>query len=87
MYISSYEYIIDSYGEHAVVALASITLLRYLIAGGMTMVARQMFENIGVHWTLTLLGLIAAVLTPGPFLLRKYGYNLRRKSKYAKSSS
>jgi len=85
MYVSSYEYIIDSYSEHAAIALASITMMRYLIAGGMVMAARPMYEGIGVHWTMTLLGCVAAVLTPGPYLLWKYGKELRRKSPYAKT--
>jgi DHA1 family multidrug resistance protein-like MFS transporter len=86
MYVSSYEYIIDSYGQHSAIALASITMLRYLIAGGMNIAARPMFQSIGVHWTLTLLGCIATVLTPGPFLLKKYGHVLRKRSQYARSS-
>lgn len=83
MYVASYEYIIDSYGGHAAIALASITMMRYLIAGSMVMAARPMYENIGVHWTMTLLGCIAAVLTPGPYLLKKYGKEIRRRSKFA----
>ncbi|KAK6538787.1 hypothetical protein TWF694_010354 [Orbilia ellipsospora] len=85
IYVSSYEYIIDSYGDHAAIALASITMVRYLIAGGMTMAARPMYEGIGVHWTMTLLGCFATLLVPGPFLLHKYGHRLREKSLYAKS--
>lgn len=84
MYISSYEYILDSYGEHAPVALASITMARYLIAGGMVMAARPMYEGIGVHWTMTLLACIATVLAPAPFIFWKYGHKLRVRSKYAK---
>ncbi|KAL2187823.1 MFS general substrate transporter [Thermothelomyces heterothallicus CBS 203.75] len=34
IYVSSYEYIIDSYGEHSAVALSSITCVRYMVAGG-----------------------------------------------------
>lgn len=84
MYVSSYEYILDSYGEHAPVALASITMARYLIAGGMVMAARPVYEGIGVHWTMTLLACIAAVLAPAPFVFWKYGSRLRAKSRYAK---
>ncbi|KEF53538.1 uncharacterized protein A1O9_10513 [Exophiala aquamarina CBS 119918] len=51
IYVSSYEYIIDSYVEHGAMALASITMVRYLIAGAMVMAARPMYEGIGVHWT------------------------------------
>ncbi|KAF7560169.1 hypothetical protein G7046_g3973 [Stylonectria norvegica] len=84
-YVSSYEYIIDSYGEHAAIALASITSLRYLIAGGMVMAARPMYEGIGVHWTMTLLGCIAVLLCPAPLLFYLFGSKLRAKSPYAKS--
>ncbi|KAH7255176.1 major facilitator superfamily domain-containing protein, partial [Fusarium redolens] len=47
IYVSSYEYITDSYGEHSAIALGSITMSRYLIAGGMVMAARPMYEGIG----------------------------------------
>ncbi|KAF2024622.1 MFS general substrate transporter [Setomelanomma holmii] len=85
MYVASYQYIIDSYGDHAAIALSSITMMRYVIAGGMVMAARPMYEGIGVHWTMTLLGCIAAILVPGPYLLMRYGQTLRERSRYAVS--
>jgi len=84
IYVSTYEYIIDSYGDHSAIALASITMVRYMIAGGMVIAARPMYEGIGVHWTLTLLGCIAVILTPAPLLFWHYGGSLRKKSPYAK---
>ncbi|KAJ4117602.1 hypothetical protein NW768_010969 [Fusarium equiseti] len=83
IYVGSYEYITDSYGKHSAIALASITMPRYLIAGGMVMAARPMYEGIGVHWTMTLLGCIAVLLTPAPLLFWKYGAMLRERSPYA----
>ncbi|KAJ9142573.1 MFS general substrate transporter [Coniochaeta hoffmannii] len=85
IYVSSYEYIVDSYGDHSAIGLASITMTRYLVAGGMVMAARPMFQGIGVHWTLTLLGCIAAILTPAPLIFWKIGHKLRKNSPYAKS--
>lgn len=85
IYISSYEYIIDSYGKHAASALASITLARYLVAGGMVMAARPMYEGIGVHWTMTILGGLSILLAPMPFVFRIYGARLRERSRYAES--
>ncbi|KAF2622892.1 MFS general substrate transporter [Macroventuria anomochaeta] len=82
MYVSSYEYIIDSYRENASIALASVTMMRYLIAGGMVMAARPMYESIGVHWTMTLLGCAAVVLTPAPYVLYRFGKKLREKSPF-----
>ncbi|KIW65762.1 hypothetical protein PV04_07989 [Phialophora macrospora] len=85
LYVSSYEYIVDSYTEHSAVALASITMARYLIAGTMVVAARPMYEGIGVHWTMTLLGCLALPLTPAPLLLKWYGEKLRAKSPLAQS--
>ena len=82
-YVSIYEYIVDSYHEHAAVALASITMLRYFIAGGMVIAARPMYEGIGVQWTMTILGCVATILTPAPFIFWKFGHKLREKSQYA----
>ena len=84
VYVSSYEYIIDSYRDHAAIALASITSMRYLIAGGMVIAVRPLYDALGVHWTMTLLGCVAVILTPAPFLFWKYGDKLRARSPYAK---
>ncbi|KAL5115841.1 hypothetical protein ACEQ8H_006243 [Pleosporales sp. CAS-2024a] len=84
MYVSSYAYIVDSYGDKAAIALASVTMMRYLVAGGMVMAARPMYlRKLGVHWTMTLLGCVAVILTPAPYALYKYGDKLRSKSPYA----
>ena len=83
IYVSTYEYIIDSYREHSAIALASITMVRYLISGTMVVAARPMYQGIGVHWTLTLLGCIAVGLTPAPLMFWKYGPKLRAKSPYS----
>lgn len=87
IYISSYEYIIDSYGKHAASALASITMVRYLVAGGMVMAARPMYKGIGVHWTMTMLGCLSILLAPMPLLFRSYGVRLRRGSPYAENGT
>jgi DHA1 family multidrug resistance protein-like MFS transporter len=87
MYVSSYEYIIDSYGEKAALGLAGVTMMRYIVAGGMVIAARPMYEKIGVHWTMTLLGCVALVLVPAPYVLFKRGTELRRKSPHASNVS
>ncbi|KAJ4336123.1 hypothetical protein N0V95_008702 [Ascochyta clinopodiicola] len=83
VFISSYQYIIDSYEMYAASALTSVTLVRYVTAGGMTVVGIPFYKNMGVHWTLTILGGISAVLVPVPYLFYVYGKRLRGMSKYA----
>ncbi|KAK5121270.1 hypothetical protein LTR85_005436 [Meristemomyces frigidus] len=45
VFITSYQYIIDSYESFAASALASITLIRYVAAGGMTVVGIPFYES------------------------------------------
>nr|POE79844.1 putative efflux pump kojt [Quercus suber] len=79
----SYQYIIDSYEVYAASALASITLIRYVAAGGMTIVGIPFYKNLGVHYTLTILACLSALLVPVPYVFYKYGPWIRSKSKYA----
>ena len=83
VFISSYQYIIDSYESFAASALASVTLIRYVAAGGMVEVAVPMYRRLGVHWTLTVLGTISALLVPVPYLFFVYGEKIRGRSRYA----
>jgi len=83
IFISTYQYIIDSYEMYAASALASLTLIRYIVAGGMVEVGIPFYKNLGVHWTLTILGIISAVMVPVPYLFFVYGPRIRGWSSYA----
>ena len=41
------------------------------------------YRNLGVHWTLTILGCLSALLVPVPYLFYIYGVKIRKWSKYA----
>jgi hypothetical protein len=86
IYVSSYEYIIDSYGNHAAIGLASITIARYLISGGLVLAARPMYKGIGTHWTMTWLGAIAVIIAPAPLLFWRLGPKLRSRSPYTEGT-
>lgn len=83
IYVTVYNYILDVYGIYAGSALAMITFFRYMASAGISLVARPMYDGIGVHWALTLLGIVAAVTAPIPLLLAKYGPYLRANSRFA----
>lgn len=83
VFISSLQYIIDSYEAHSASALASATLIRYMAAGGMVEAAIPFYRNLGVHWTLTILGALSALLVPIPYLFYHFGTQIRARSKYA----
>ncbi|KAF7595937.1 hypothetical protein BBP40_004083 [Aspergillus hancockii] len=83
IFISSYMYIIDAYDIYAASALGFMTVSRYCAAGGMTVVGIPFYQNVGVQWTLTILGIISTVLTPVPYIFWKFGKVIRSWSRYA----
>ncbi|KAL7807034.1 major facilitator superfamily domain-containing protein [Trichoderma aethiopicum] len=84
VFVSTYMYLIDTYEMYAASALTMITLVRYVASGGMIEISIPMYENLGVHWALTMLGLIALVFTAVPYAFYKFGPWIRSKSRFAK---
>lgn len=80
LFVSSYLYIIDAYEQFTASALGIATCVRYAAAGAMVPVSIPMYENLGAHWTLTLLGCISLLLTPLPYAFYKYGPAIRKRS-------
>lgn len=67
------------YTYSAASAVAANIILRSAFAASFPLFARQMFENMKVQWASTLLGCLATMLVPIPFLFRAFGKRLRRK--------
>jgi MFS family permease len=86
-FISSYLYTFDAFESSAASALSVGAFVRYIAAGIMVPVSIPMYENLGVHWTLTLLGCISLILTPVPFVMWKFGYVIRKRSRVAKKET
>lgn len=83
VFLPCMNYIIDCYLLFAASALAAMTLLRSSFGAAFPLFAMQMFVNMKIKWAGTLLGCIAVVLIPVPFLFYKYGHKVRDKSKFA----
>lgn len=80
IFVSSYQYVIDSYETNSANALSIITFLRYFVAGGMVVAARPMYEGIGVHWVMTIMGSAAC---SGPiFILEIWRQNQKEEWVY-----
>ena len=78
-------YLSFPYPEHAASVLSANDLIRSLIASVFPLFARPMFDLLGLGKSYTLLaGLSLALLVP-LFGLYRYGYVLRRISKYAQN--
>ncbi|KAG2150129.1 major facilitator superfamily domain-containing protein [Suillus cothurnatus] len=85
IFLALFNYIIDAYLAVAASALAANTVVRSLFGAGFPLFANQMYDRLGPEWASTLLGFIALIMMPIPFVLTRYGPILRFKSKYAPS--
>ncbi|KAL7934245.1 major facilitator superfamily domain-containing protein [Trichoderma chlorosporum] len=85
VFVSTYMYLIDTYEVYAASALTMITLVRYVASGGMIEVSLPMYKNLGIHWALTMMGLISLVFTTVPYAFYRFGPWIRSKSRFAKS--
>ncbi|CEJ61790.1 hypothetical protein PMG11_10308 [Penicillium brasilianum] len=85
VFVSSYQYVAEAFGYHAASALAAVQMLRLVTSGVMVYVSEPMYRKLGIAWTLTLLGAIATVFLPVPYILYRWGPMVRRWSRHAQS--
>ncbi|KAH8817062.1 major facilitator superfamily domain-containing protein [Xylogone sp. PMI_703] len=78
-------FLVDSYGLYAASATAANTFLRSLLGAAFPLVANPMFHNLGVAHAMSILGSLAVLALPMPFVFMKYGKKLRMMSKFAPS--
>ncbi|KAJ5497298.1 Major facilitator superfamily domain general substrate transporter [Penicillium fimorum] len=83
IFTTTYMYIIFVYLQYAASALGFMTFTRYVIAGALSPASVKMYENIGPHWSVTIVGILATILAPIPYVLYKYGHKVRAMSKNA----
>lgn len=58
-------------------ALAANTIVRSAVGGAFPLFTNQMFEKLGIAGALSLIGGIAILITPIPFVFYKYGAAIR----------
>lgn len=83
IFLALFNYIIDAYLYVAASALSIATVARSLFGASFPLFATQMYDKLDPRWASTLLGCIAVLLAPIPFVLYRYGSVLRHRSKYA----
>ncbi|CZT20924.1 related to multidrug resistant protein [Ramularia collo-cygni] len=82
--LTTYLYAEESYLHFAASALAGIGLIRNLFGCVFPLFGKQMFTGLGYNWAGTILACVAVLLMPIPFILEKYGPQLRARSPYAR---
>ena len=81
LYLGLFSYLLDAYLASAASALAATIIVRSLFGAVFPLFASKMFERLTPRWAGTLLGCIAVIMAPMPFVLLRYGPALRARSK------
>ncbi|KAF7956899.1 hypothetical protein EAE96_004223 [Botrytis aclada] len=79
---SALNYLIDTFSSCAASAVAAQTFVRALFAALFPLFVTPMFQNLGIEWGSSVLGFVATVLIPIPFLFYVYGKRIRMKGKF-----
>jgi hypothetical protein len=86
IFVSSIQYVADAFEFQVASALSTLQVLRLIAAGVMSIVAEIMYKKLGISWTLTLLGGIAVLFLPVPYLLYWRGNQVRMWSRHARTN-
>ncbi|KAA1468796.1 MFS general substrate transporter [Dentipellis sp. KUC8613] len=71
IFLSLFNYVVDMYLFVAASALVSLTVCRSIFSAVFPLFARQMFITLNPRWASTLLGCIAILLMPIPFIFQR----------------
>ena len=83
---SAINYLVDTFQKYAASAVAANTFLRSCFAGAFPLVVAPLYHNVGVPWGTSIFAFFSLALVPVPFLLFRYGENLRARSKWSRDS-
>ncbi|TDL23740.1 MFS general substrate transporter [Rickenella mellea] len=84
MYLSVFTYLADCYGPYASSALAGQSLCRNVFGTIFPLFTTQMYDRLGFPRSSTLFACIAILMAPIPFVLFRWGPQIRSHSKFAK---
>lgn len=82
--LSILNYVVDSYQTYSASALAGVILVRNIVGAGFPLFASQMYNKLGYEWASSLLGFIAILLVPIPFIFFYRGEIIRLRSRWAR---
>ncbi|KAG6311175.1 hypothetical protein E4U22_002882, partial [Claviceps purpurea] len=85
VFTSIFTFLVDAYPLYAASALAANAFVRCIFAAAFPLFGVQMYEKLGYQWASSLLAFLTVVMLPFPYIFFRYGKQIRRKSRYAKS--
>jgi len=72
-------YLVDAYTVYAASALAANTVVRSIMGAVLPLAGQKMYLRLGLGWGNSLLAFVAITLLPVPWVLLKWGEQMRKK--------
>ncbi|KAI1393216.1 polyamine transporter 1 [Hypoxylon trugodes] len=83
VFLSSMNYLMDSYVIYAASALAANSVLRSIFGAAFPLFTTAMYNNLGIHWASSIPAFLAILCLPFPVLFYRYGETIRMRCKFA----
>lgn len=87
VFISLFNYLLDSYTIYAASVLAGGAILRAFLGAAFPLFTTYMYRNLGIHWASSIPAFLTLLMLPFPFVMYKYGDKVRMKCKYSAESA
>lgn len=85
IFVAFINYLIDCYTMYAASAVAANTVCRSVCGATAPLFTNYMFDSLGIGGGASLIGGVAVLLAPIPFVFWKYGKAIRERSKWARA--
>ena len=83
VFLSVFNYLIDSYTIFAASVLAANSAMRSSFGAAFPLFTTYMYHGIGIHWASSIPAFLALLCVPFPFIFYRYGAQIRKKCTYA----
>jgi len=87
IFVSYLNYLTDTYLTYTASAMAANTICRSAAGAAAPLFTQRMFDALGVGGGGSLIGGVAVLLSPIPFIFYKYGEPIRKRSRFAPTPS
>lgn len=82
VFLSVFNYLIDSYTIFSASVLAANSALRSLFGMAFPLFTTYMYQNLGIHWASSIPDFLSLACVPFPFIFYKYGARIRQRCAY-----
>ncbi|KAL8747129.1 MAG: hypothetical protein Q9190_000952 [Brigantiaea leucoxantha] len=81
VFLASQSYLVDAFGIYAASATAATVTVRNIASAALPLAGPPLFTKLGLGLGTTVLGLVALAFSPVPFVLMRYGDQMRQNKK------